>query len=52
MTHVELADRAGVTRQTVTGIEGGKYCPALKVASKITVVFAVAVEDVLQYSEL
>ena len=35
MTQGELADRIGVTRQTVNAIEQGKYSPSLEVAFKI-----------------
>jgi putative transcriptional regulator len=51
MTQGELADRIGVTRQTVNAIEQGKYSPSLEVAFKIAQVFAVPLEDVFQYSD-
>lgn len=35
MTQQELADRVGVSRQTVNAIEGGKYSPSLEVAFQI-----------------
>ena len=35
MTQAELADRIGVTRQTVIAIEQGRYSPSLEVAFKI-----------------
>src|SRR5262252_9349576 len=40
MTQQELADKIGVTRQTVNAIELGKYSPSLEVAFQIAVVFA------------
>jgi putative transcriptional regulator len=46
MTHGELADRIGVTRQTVNAIEQGKYSPSLEVAFKIAEVFAAPLGDV------
>ena len=49
MTQGELADRIGVTRQTVNAIEQGKYSPSLEVAFKIARVFAVPLEQVFQY---
>lgn len=49
MSQGELADRVGVTRQTVNAIEQGKYSPSLEVAFKIARVFAVPLEDVFQY---
>jgi len=49
MTQGELADRVGVTRQTVNAIEQGKYSPSLEVAFKIARVFAVPLDEVFQY---
>jgi len=49
MTQQELADCAGVTRQTIVAIEGGKYSPSLTLAFKIAREFGVSVEDVFQY---
>jgi len=49
MTQQELADRIGVTRQTVNAIEANKYSPSLEVAFKIADVFGVALNDVFQY---
>lgn len=51
MTQQELAERIGVTRQTVNAIEGGKYSPSLEVAFRIAQVFAVPLEEVFQYGE-
>ena len=49
MTQRELADRVGVTRQTINAIELGKYSPSLEVAFKIAGVFDVPLEDVFTY---
>jgi putative transcriptional regulator len=49
MTQGELADRIGVTRQTLNAIEQGKYSPSLEVAFKIARVFSVPLEEVFQY---
>jgi len=49
MTQQELADRIGVTRQTVNAIELGKYSPSLEVAFRIADVFDVPVDRVFQY---
>jgi putative transcriptional regulator len=49
MTQGELADRVGVTRQTLNAIEQGKYSPSLEVAFKIARVFAVPLVEVFQY---
>ncbi len=51
MTQQELADRIGVTRQTVNAIEGNKYSPSLEVAFRIARVFNVPLEQVFQYVE-
>ena len=49
MTQQELADKIGVTRQTVNAIELGKYSPSLEVAFRIADVFGVPLEQVFQY---
>ncbi|MGQ0586134.1 MAG: helix-turn-helix transcriptional regulator [Gammaproteobacteria bacterium] len=49
MTQQELADRVGVTRQTVIAIEGNKYSPSLEVAFKIARAFGAPLERVFQY---
>lgn len=49
MTQQELADEAGVTRQTIIAIEGGKYTPSLALAFKIAKVFGKGVEQVFEY---
>ena len=49
MTQQELADKAGVTRQTIIAIEAGGYSPSLTLAFKIAKVFGVSVEEVFQY---
>jgi putative transcriptional regulator len=49
MTQAELANRIGVTRQTVIAIEQGKYSPSLEMAFQIAHVFGVPLEDVFQY---
>lgn len=51
MTQQELADRIGVTRQTVNAIEGNKYSPSLEVAFRIARVFNVPLEQVFQYEK-
>jgi putative transcriptional regulator len=51
MTQQTLADRVGVTRQTVNAIELGKYSPSLEVAFRIARVFGVPLEDVFQFQE-
>ena len=49
MTQAELAERIGVTRQTVIAIEQGRYSPSLEMAFQIARVFRVPLDDVFQY---
>ena len=51
MTQEELADRVGVSRQTIIALEQMKYVPSLSLAFRIARVFGVTVEDVFQYEE-
>jgi putative transcriptional regulator len=51
MTQAELAQRVGLTRQTVIAIEQGKYSPSLEMAFRIAGVFRVPIEEVFQYPE-
>jgi putative transcriptional regulator len=51
LTQAELADRIGVTRQTVIAIEQGKYSPTLEMAFQIAHVFGVSIDDVFDYPE-
>ena len=50
MTQQDLADRIGVTRQTVIAIEQDKYSPSLEVAFRIAYVFTVPLDHVFQYA--
>lgn len=50
MTQNELAQKAGVTRQTINAIEAGKYAPSLELAFKIAKVFDEPLENVFQYN--
>ena len=49
MTQQQLADKAGVTRQTIIAIESGRYAPSLPLAFKIARTFGISIEDVFQY---
>ncbi|MET7304458.1 helix-turn-helix transcriptional regulator [Embleya sp. NPDC005575] len=51
MTQAELAERVGVTRQTVIAIEQGRYSPSLEMAFLIARVFGVPLDEVFQYPE-
>lgn len=49
MTQQKLADKIGVTRQTIHHIETGKYSPSLELAFRIADVFRVNIYEVFQY---
>ncbi|MBB5851735.1 helix-turn-helix transcriptional regulator [Amycolatopsis umgeniensis] len=51
MTQAELANRIGVTRQTVIAIEQGRYSPSLEMAFQIARVFGVGLDDVFHYPD-
>ena len=51
MTQAELADRVGVTRQTIIAIEQGRYSPSLEKAFQIAKVFGVPLDEVFHYPE-
>lgn len=51
MTQQELADKVGVTRQTIVAIEKGKYSPSLELAFRIARVFNTPLEEVFSYEE-
>ena len=48
MTQQQLADRLGVSRQTVIAIEQGRFCPSLESALRLARVFAQPVEQVFE----
>lgn len=49
MTQQVLADRVGVTRQTIVAIENAKYFPSLELAFRIARVFNAPLEEVFSY---
>lgn len=51
MTQAELAERIGVTRQTVIAIEQERYSPSLELAFQIARVFGVPLDAVFHYPE-
>jgi len=51
MTQAQLAERIGMTRQTILAIEQGKYSPSLESAFQIAEVFGVGLDEVFQYGE-
>jgi putative transcriptional regulator len=50
-SQAELADRLGVSRQTVNAIETGKSDPSLPLAMKLARLFGARVEDVFSLDE-
>jgi putative transcriptional regulator len=51
MTQQELADKTGVTRQTIVAIENGKYFPSLELAFRMASVFKVTLSEIFTYNE-
>jgi len=49
MTQQQLAEKAGVSRQTIIAIEGGKYSPSLELAFRIAHAFGVKIDEVFDY---
>lgn len=52
MTQEELAEKVGVTRQTVIALEKGKYNPSLELGFKIANVFKVDIEEIFTYQDM
>ena len=51
MTQADLAQRIGVTRQTIIAIEHGRYSPSLEMAFQIAHALNVSLDDVFQYQQ-
>ena len=51
MTQEQLAEKVGVTRQTIIAIEGGKYSPSLELAVRLARGFGVPLEEVFSADE-
>jgi putative transcriptional regulator len=49
LTQESLANKLGVTRQTVVSIENGRYDPSIGLAFRIARLFNVRIEDVFEY---
>jgi putative transcriptional regulator len=49
MTQKDLAEKVGVTRQTIVAIENAKYSPTLELAFRISAVFGVPLHEVFTY---
>jgi putative transcriptional regulator len=51
ITQDELAQRAGVRRETVVFLEKGKYNPSLRLAYDISRIFGLKIEEVFIFEE-
>ncbi len=52
LSQEELAQAVGVTRQTITSLECGKYTASLVLAYKIARYFGLTIEEVFDFSEV
>ncbi|HSL27668.1 MAG TPA: helix-turn-helix transcriptional regulator [Anaerolineales bacterium] len=50
MTQEQLAEKVGVTRQTIIAIENAKYSPSLELAFRIALVFGLPLGEVFSYT--
>ena len=51
MTQQQLADAAGVSRQTIIAIESGKFVPSTVLALKMAKIFSKSVEEIFQLED-
>ncbi|HYF70652.1 MAG TPA: helix-turn-helix transcriptional regulator [Ohtaekwangia sp.] len=51
ITQAELAEKVGVSRQTINSIEIGKYVPSTLLALKIASVFKVRLDDIFSLED-
>lgn len=51
LTQESLAEKVGVTRQTIHAIEKGKYDPSLELAFKLARLFGTRIEDIFTYGD-
>ena len=49
LTQEDLANKCGVTRQTIIAVEKNKYTPSLELAFKIALVFKQPIEKIFKY---
>jgi putative transcriptional regulator len=49
MTQQQLAEKVGVTRQTIIAMEQGKYSPSLELAFRIALAFDLPLNEVFSY---
>ena len=51
ITQEELAALLGVSRQTISSLEKGRYNPSIQLAFKIARYFGLRIEDIFIYEE-
>ena len=51
MTQAVLAERVGVTRQTIVALETGRYAPSLELAMKLAAVFGCSVDELFYWKD-
>lgn len=51
LTQQDIANKTGVTRQTINAIENNKYSPTLELALKLARIFNVAVEEIFELED-
>ncbi|MGO4547410.1 helix-turn-helix transcriptional regulator [Paenibacillus sp. 2TAB23] len=51
MTQQQLAEKVGVTRQTIVAMEKDNYSPSLELAFRIAIVFNLPLESVFSYQD-
>jgi len=51
LTQDQLANLAGVRRETIVFLEQGKYVPSLKLAYDIAGIFNVSIEDIFSFRD-
>lgn len=51
LTQQDLADRVGVTRQTIISLENGRYNPSITLAFKLSRTFGLTIEEIFVYEE-
>ncbi|MDF1497006.1 MAG: helix-turn-helix transcriptional regulator [Patescibacteria group bacterium] len=50
LTQEDLAEKVGVTRQTIFAIEKNKYSPTLELAFKLSKLFNLPIEEIFKYN--
>lgn len=51
LTQQELANKIGVSRQTINAIEKGKFDPSLPLAFRLSRLFKLKIEEIFQFTE-